>query len=405
MFSLKNMVKTSLLFISVVYVTTGAYAGNARTTAMGLQYDTVWMIQTDEGYVNLNPAYLSKFNQEIFINPVKQYGGILVSPVDQLNLAVTSGVPFPNLNTDAGYPSNPAFTGAPALALTKEQMNVTGSYNLGDMAFGGKVSYTKVHEDNPSTTVKTEKSLINAKAGLFMDLGGGMDIDGAFGIDSWSIKNSTAGVSDYKATPLDMGLLGRFNMALSETNKLHALLSFNMIDRTATVATVKNKDKYTLITCGLSDEISVNKTSIVYAGINFVNSTEKTGTPTTTNTFRAIKYTAGAETALTDYFTLRFGFNRYWYYLQGSKASGAPKTESDIEQNTNFHIGMAFKLGNVDFDWEAGMGLFQDGPNFISGGNAVSTNFEVTYHFDTELSSAPANTTPVVEEPKGKKTK
>jgi hypothetical protein len=372
--------KTVFSLIALVIMATGAYAGNAKVTAMGLDADTYWMIQNDRSYIQFNPAQLSKNGEEFFINPVKDFGGIVISPTNPFNLLVTTGLPL-----DMTYMTIPGDT--TGITMTREAANATGSYNLGGAAVGFSLSYTDMVKNDAAG--KASKTLITSKVGFLKDLSSSMSFDTAVGANFWDLKVKPAtGPTSYEASPIDFNALARFNVSVSEISKLHIFGSFSNLDRDYKTTT-KIKEAWNLYTLGLSDEMTFNKSTTLYAGANLSFNSNEAGSPKVTTEYTSIKVSAGVDTAITDNLNLRFGVNRIWSY---NTTVDKPKSETDTEQGgNNFTIGLGYKIGNVDLDWQLAKELFINGPYFISGGSPLtSANFEATYHFESGSSSAPA---------------
>ena len=378
--------KTVFSLIALVIMATGAYAGNAKVTAMGLESDTYWMIQNDRSYIQFNPAQLSKTGEEFFINPVKDFGGIVISPTKSLNLLVTTGLPIDQttpIGTSTGFAND-----GTSIAMKYEAANATVSYAFGNSALGFSLSYTDLVNNDNTTKTDISKTLIVSKVGFLTDISSSMNFDAALGANFWDLQNKTSGATAaYEASPIDFTALARLNLSVSEISKLHLFGSFALLDRDEKVSGTKLKNSWSLYTLGLSDEMTFNKSTTLYAGANlsFISNTQ--GSPSATTEYTLIKVSAGVDTAVTDNFNIRFGVNRIW---NNNKTTDKPKTEKDTEQGNNFTMGLGYKIGNVDLDWQVATAFFQNGPYFISGSNTASANFEATYHFESGSSAAPA---------------
>lgn len=368
----KTISRTALSLSLLLLASTGAFASNATVTAMGMESDTYWMIQHDESYMTLNPVALSKMNQEIFLNPINELGGIIISPKAPLNILVTTGQKIQS-KTFAGWTAASAQT-----ELQKEGLNVTASYEYRKMTFGAGLAYaSKSKEDSTlGTTNSFDDTLIKARLGFMMDINSTMNVDASLGIDSWSKEVKAAGTKTYEANPLDYVLLGRFNMQMSEISKLHVFAGYSSVDRTEKVSGVKAKDESSNMFLGVSDEMTLTKSTTVYAGALFSKGSENMGSAVDT---MKLKVAGGISTSLTDSLSLRFGANRVWY----DNTSYTRYDQTKEDPTTNCTMGLGYKIGNVDFDWQVQYGLFANGPYLISGKTQTSANFEVTYYFET----------------------
>ena len=356
------------LFLVVAIIVFGfnpAEATSQRLKGMGMDSDTYWMIQKDSAFIGFNPAHLKQLPDLIYGTPGS--AGIFISPMDALKVKFSTGgsVDF------SGFQQDPNNT-----SLTREQIALTAVYSMGNMDFGLKAGYACASDVDDSTGTETDygRSLIDTKAGFFMDLGSGKNIDAALGMKFWKISDTAAGTDVYQAGTMDLLAMARFNMATSETNKIHAFAQINMDNRSDTLGAADEVvDKDMKLTLGVSDEMNLNKTSLVYFGLMYDTNgnTYDAGTEVKSRSSN-LNLAMGVEAMFIENLTARFGANRTLM----SFASNEQAETSSIDDGaaTNAAIGMSYKLGNVKLEWNLNYGLFTTGPSVISGGGANLTN-------------------------------
>ncbi|MFH0974700.1 MAG: hypothetical protein V1874_02835 [Spirochaetota bacterium] len=380
-----------LLALFLVSVSNPASAGYARMEGMGVEGDSYWAIQKDETYIFYNPAYLSKFTPQIYAasnsgsgtsTAGDTMGGLILSPANNFNLYFTSGRPIGYLT----YPYESTFatrygflndtnTRAP---LHNEQGNLTASFDMGRSAFGFNTSYSAT-KDNDATN-QYARSVLNTNFGFLMEFSQGMSMDASLGVTRWHIDQTQSHDTVYAADTYDFDAMVRFNMAISEISRLHIFGIAEKLDRSETENHVEATDKYRIIRLGISDEMNITKTSLVYAMALIGYQRESLPGGPTKN--RDVKVGAGVETNVFECLSARFGFNRMWYQYQ--KTSSQNDKSLEDQDGATFSFGLGLRLGNVVLDWKIAKALLADGPYFISGnGGNYSTWFEARYNFET----------------------
>ena len=89
-------------------------------------------------------------------------------------------------------------------------------------------------------------------------------------------SKTSGATAAYEASPIDFNALARLNLSVSEISKLHLFGSFALLDRDEKVSGTKLKNSWSLYTLGLSDEMTFNKSTTLYAGANlsFISNTQ-----------------------------------------------------------------------------------------------------------------------------------
>jgi hypothetical protein len=402
---MKNSLRISTFIIALVVIIAGvstSHASGTRMGSLGMTSDTFWMIQKDTAYSTVNPGYYVQFPALITFNETSAgsaTGGIWLKPMDDLMVVLNVGG-----STQVTGDGNPVtsyygnFQQLPTQMQTgtqtmRENINVNASYKMGPMSFGLRYGTTERSLSTSSAGVseKQNKSIQTVQVGMFMDLGGGMDFDAAAKITmfDYSLKgNGIAAASVYKADTSDLDITARFNMGLSENNRVHVWLRFNPMDRTDKLGTTKTTytiDKYSI---GVSDELKFTQAAFAYFGLMYELIAEdwKQSTDKVTVDTDNLIFVLGAQASLTKSLTMTVGSSRTWNTgrTEKSKSGGvSEKIESNSDGTVTGTWGLQWKKGH--WTLEAGMtrSLLTAGPNFISGATTASwaSNVNLAYIF------------------------
>jgi|GEM_PF-3298198 len=359
---------TSLFAAGMVFMLAGkADAGMPRILSLGMDQETVWMIEKDEVYVNINPAYLGKLTPQLNVGYVgtvltRPYGWLIFSPVDKVNLMITTGMPIDDTN----------FSAAPGTVdMDDKQFEFMGSYDLGSMILGVGTSFSYMKDELVPGTVDTNL-LWTLNAGVLYTLSSSMSVDGGVLLNVWSADAESTG---YDRDVVDFGFNGRFNWTLSEMNTLHIFFKYLYQDRDDN----STKNTYHNVTAGVSDEMHITKNSLVFAGFqyNMVDNAVP-GNDTYTHT---LKLVLGGEVEMFKVATARLGISRD---IMTKVTTDPGDTVNDTENPAEAFFGLGLTFGNVTFDLNVSTPLITGGPQFVNGTGADwSTDFEAKYYFET----------------------
>ncbi len=376
---MKQFLSRSLAILAVsgmiLLMSGAAEAGLPRILSMGMEEDTVWMIEKDETHVSENAAYLSKVAPQLTVgyagtiitNP---YGWIVFSPIDNLNLLVSTGMPLEDTAFAGGSP-------AAGVDMDYEQFAITGSYDMGNMIFGAGTSFSYMKDDggagDPDTNLVWTLDL-----GMIMELSSAMTVDAGVFLNVWSADTPS---NTYERTTADFGANGRLNWSLSELNTLHVFFKYAYLGRTSTVGGTEVETTYHNVYAGISDEMKITKNSMVFGGLQY--SMENTALAAGDLYTHKIKLVLGGEVEMFKAVKARLGVHRV---LFDRDTTDPGDTVDDSVNTTVAAFGLGITLGNVLFDMNVSLPILTTGPDFISGGGGPggwSTDFEAKYYFET----------------------
>lgn len=433
----RSMIVLGCFLMAVAMILTGfqtAEASWVRLDGMSLTGDqnigsgtqttsTYWMVQKDTSLIGINPAQLMMFGQFAWVT-TSEKGGINIKPMDNLAIYIIteSGISsgFSQMTTtdygEYGYVNN-AYVGDldESPSLDTRQIAATLGYDLGNIKIGASFAYSSILErekaeaGGASLKTKLKASETYIKGGANIDLGSGMDIDGALSATILSMDNSSneTGVDQsYKSTGSPMfGLVGRLNMDLSEKSKLHTYLRVDMLDYSTEAEEGTNSDtfdrKATLIVAGVSDEMKVNESAKVILGgqieytMGTLDCSGKTGGVESPNDLSAdttiigVPVVFAVESQIFENWTARFG-GRYNIYNKNNVEGtvNLAGTDVDVTYTDKYDtsgaasMGLSWTLGKFLLEWNLNKDIFTNGPYLIGGiETGLSSDFMVVYQF------------------------
>ncbi len=300
--------------------------------------------------------------------------------------------------------------------------------------------------------IKEEYNLVNteyaAKVGAMIPVNAQVSVDVVGSFNLYSLDNNYSktapginmDMSYGSKGSMDFGGSARVNYQMTTKHKMHFNVSYSMLNRT-TEGSVKVRDtsvgapdingnypndaKATdtfertgqIISLGVSDEYAIDSNVRAFMGFNAMFETltnnyygEDSIEAKYNNNKYSKDYTAikvplivGMEAKLSENWKGRFGVRQTIYQplsnegesatlMPGDIVTKAPASVSEISSaETDFSMGLSYKLNNFSFDWLANIELFTVGPNFISGKawtsqqqNPMAMAFAITYVFSTD---------------------
>jgi len=383
---MKNSLRISTFIIALVVIIAGvstSYASGTRLKSLGMSSaDTYWMLQKDTGLTAYNPAYfvqfpaLITFNEQALSPTVNNPTGMIwLAPMDDLRIILIGQGALSESALTGTYAFKQIPTGATGLSTMtmRENYNVAASYKMGNMSFGLRYGSADRLEKNTTTSgadTTNEKSIQTIAGGFFMDLGSGMDFDAAVKYTQYDYSQKGIAIPNkYKADPTDLDVMGRFNMGLSEMNRIHVWVRYNPMDRTDKLGTVKRTYTIDKNSIGISDELKFTQNALAYFGFLYEMIAEEdkvTGTKITTDTTNLL-FLTGAEASLTKNVTMRVGLNRQWNVAKTEKTTGLAKKEQNTDSALTGTWGLQYKMGHWTLEAQMRRELLTDGPYLVSG--------------------------------------
>ena len=393
---MKNSLRISTFILALVTVIAGvsaSYASGTRMKSLGMDANTYWMLQKDTAYTFYNPGYyiqfpaLITFNEAVSAGSQSPTGGIWLKPMDDLMVVFNVGG---SASGEMGVAFAQAPAGVTALAA-RENYNVAASYKMGNMSFG--LRYGSTDNQNKTATQDDGRAWQIIGLGFFMDLGGGMDFDAALKYTTFDYyEKGTAVANKYKADPSDLDITARFNMGLSENNRLHIWLRYNPMDRSDKSGTTKVTYTYDKTTIGVSDELKFTQNAFAYAGFLYdiiaLEQKNNTASSKVTTDTTQLSFYMGAQANLTKSITMTMGSNRIWQKSSETKTTVAgvsSKTTVNTDSAVTGTWGLQYKMGHWTIEGLMRRELWTDGPYMISGkANAAggwAAEFNMAYIF------------------------
>ncbi|MFC1670958.1 hypothetical protein ACFL20_11245 [Spirochaetota bacterium] len=321
--------------------------------------------------------------------------------------------------------------------IKQQDVAIVASYDLGNMAFGFSFSYASAWKsDNYNSLTRDDKytlssSQYNILLGGIIDLGNTMILDFDVLYTYYDLENTYK--ADDGGTGLEMTYEGDnamdvklgvgFNMNISNLQRLHFRVAYGFMNRSAKGTYNNNEidianDNYKRIgneiIFGISDEFRFSNNMMAFIGghLNFTMFSYEysgeivEGTITPPDAYKAdiksvsIPLVIGLQGNLSKNWTARCAVSHIIYdmYISDITVGSNKGTINDnLSHDTEFTVGVSYKLGYFKFDWVLNVGIFVEGPYFISGktpasigggesSTPVSGAFAVSFVFDSLLS-------------------
>lgn len=360
------MRKNFLSFLTAIFAIalvlsalTNAEASRQRLAGLGMDSDSYLMIEKDTITTTINPAALIGFPSLIGYN----FGG---AENASLFYKVSDTAIFHFL-TDGS-----------------KSVNLFGAFGISsDTTIGFNAQYTTTSDGAASSDKQTASGTI----GLLQKIGSdSIDFAATFAKEF----GQTGPAANQKEKNLGtITVLARYNMAASETQRLHIYAKGIYDDSAMTDA--DTKDRLTITgQLGISDEIKLSDSSLAYVGL--YNKYVKFQDPTAAAgyTFDVVALHFGVEGKLSDMFKGRMGVNKRLYNYEkydGVMSKINVAGTQTVVPVTNLSMGLTAAIGQFRIDWVVNKQILVDGPNFINGAanNAFSTDVNVAYLFDTPV--------------------
>jgi len=418
---MKIMKKTiSIAMFTLLLAINGLEATETRSMGLGLTRQTAinpittmpvdpvdhfWMVDRQLPYIFENPAAVSQFGQFIYgetDGANKNQGGVMLQPLNNINIGLFTGVPVDGNILDLIYPASGS--GSPITdsavgygmfeRLLSHNLVTIIQMNMGKMSLGGELLYGRTGMEetdaNTTTTTKLGTSHFQVILGAAMDLGG-MNFDGSASLSSYNVTNEiSSAATTISHTTSGLGSIdvkARISKAMGKS-QLHANLGFGLpglkVTDNATGGTSSTKETSGMILrAGLSDEIKINENVLIFAGIDFLRqglTTKTTGIQDVNNTQMQLPFIAGVELQMSESWKGRFGIkNMMLNYLKNENPNTKFTTSNANDSASDFFSGVSVKLSDVSLDWSLNKSFLT-----LSGGvvaTAVATQFGASYYF------------------------
>jgi hypothetical protein len=352
----------------------------------------------------------------------------LMDPVDASALKTSSATTSPVLREQ----------------MNQKNINLLGSYDFSRWSVGISGGYATSWNNKKTSNVTTlgtatdEYNLVNtqynAGAGFRFKINDNLDLDGQLSWVMYDLDNkytkknygASTKMSYSSDGSMDLSTSFRLGIKIGQTHKMHVYTGYQNLNRSTkgklvisdpaySIYDVNAKDSFSrkgqLVRLGVSDEIALNDSTKVFAGVGFNLTMFKnaySGKDLIDPANNADKYsyewkkieipfTIGLESKLSENWVGRFGLSQTIYKPFGDKGSNkidGTKTPVEIEENSSsastLTIGLTYKIGNFSFDWLASVDMFVTGPYAVSGKSysdtdktPMSTSFAASYMFNT----------------------
>lgn len=325
--------------------------------------------------------------------------------------------------------------------LTQRNFSAMVSYDFGNFTLGMDLGYAASWVNNKqgdsATNRKEEYNLINteysARIGGIVKINAQVDVDFGGSFVMYVLDNNytrnAPGVeinTEYKSKgAMDFGGFARVNYQMTTKHKSHFYAAYKLLNR-STEGSMKVTDpveankvdandtferKGQLITVGISDEYAFSPDVKAFLGFatvmeTFTNNYYGENAFLLASNLDKYKFEyssikvpliVGLEAKLSENWKGRFGVKQVVYQPitnEGENITnqGANKTPASVNETssaeTEFNIGLSYRLGSFTFDWLANIDMYTVGPYLFSGKawdsknpNPLAMAFAVTYRF------------------------
>lgn len=347
-----------------------AEASRQRLKGMAMDADSYWMIEKDTITTTLSPATLIGFPSLVGMNE----DGSAANRNASLFWKVSDTAIFHFLTSGAS------------------SLNLYGAFGISaDTTVGFNVAATTVTD----TSVTKDKQTYSGTLSILQKMGSdSLDVAFTFAKVFGQDGASQAQMPDNLGTAT---LFVRYNMAVSEAQKLHILFKGIYDDSTITKAMTGASPAQEVVTktytVGLSDEVKLSDSALAYVGVynKYISKTAKNLATGFQSDNLALHF--GVEGKISDMFKARIGANKtlYSYYKGDYLPTEINNGTNTTVPATTLASGLTCRIGQLQIDWVIDVQLIKDGPYLISGknsgtgGTVFSSDVNVAYLFDTPV--------------------